>query len=165
MPFNLLKKYNALLELNGFNSFQRKKSLKGIFDRDIANNDDFSFRGKAIKPTSIEGVLPMETLFTHLTKVIADKKTKQREYDNYRSERLHWLLHHINERESNLLVFSAEDKAGVRTYIYDEQELYVIVLEPRKNKDDYFLLSAYHLRGKKKFTIKNKYKRRLKEVL
>jgi hypothetical protein len=39
------------------------------------------------------------------------------------------------------------------------------VLEPKENKNEYFLLTAYYLRGRNKFKIEKKYKRRLKELL
>ena len=167
MPFNLIKIYNDLLELAAYTPAKRKESLKKIFDRDIANNSKFSFRNKAIKPTPKDREVPMETLYSHLTTEITDKKTRKREFDMFRAVRLHWVKHHIEEKEKEgMLVFSAKDKNGFRTYIYDERELYVIVLEPGKKTGDYFLLSAYHLRGKNKFKIKNKYnRRRLEEVL
>lgn len=50
----------------------------------------------------------------------------------------------------------------------DEDEFYVIVLEPKTNADNeeyYYFLTAYHLRGRSKNKIKNKYRRRLIEVL
>lgn len=166
MPYNLLKKYNALLEIGGYNEHQRKQSLKGIFNRDIKDNPDFKFRSKQINPTPKDGEIPLETLFTHLTTEIVNKKTNKREFDRERSIRLHWVKHHINEKEKEgMLVFSIKDKTGIRTYIYDKREFYVIVLEPLRKKDEYYLLSAYHLRGKNKFKIENKYKRRLNELL
>lgn len=89
MPFNLLKKYNQLLELAGFDEFKREQSLKGVFNRDIVNNPYFIFRGKRILPTPDNGVIKMETLFKHLTTVIVDKNTRKREFDLYRSLRDH----------------------------------------------------------------------------
>ena len=50
MPFNKLKKYPELLELNGLDERARQQSLQAIFDRDIADNDNFRFRGKRIYP-------------------------------------------------------------------------------------------------------------------
>lgn len=166
MPLNLLKKYNALLDLAGMNPHSRTKSLKGVFVRDIANNQNFKFRDKVINPTPKDGEIPMDTLFTHLTTEIADMQTKAREFEYHRSVRLHWLKHHIDERKKDkMLVFSCADKNGNRTYIYDKVEFYVIVLEPLRIKSEYYLLTAYHIRGKDKFKIENKYKRRLNELL
>ena len=59
MPFNLLKKYPDLLELNGMDEKERMKSLRRVFDRDITDNADFSFRGKRIYPITVS--------YTHLT--------------------------------------------------------------------------------------------------
>ncbi len=43
MPLNLLKTYNALLDINGLSPQQRNISLKGVFNRDITNNNNFKF--------------------------------------------------------------------------------------------------------------------------
>ncbi|MEN6569635.1 MAG: hypothetical protein ABFC18_06470 [Rikenellaceae bacterium] len=168
MPLNLLKKYNQLLELVALNEFQRKESLKGIFNRDIQNNPSFIFQTKPINPTPTDGQDSMERLFTHLTTVITDKATSKREFDMARSERLHWLKYHIEEKKKkNMFVFSVAEPEGVRTYIYDKDEFYVIVLEPLKNKNEYYLLTAYRLQGKDKARDKmmKKYRRRLDEVV
>ena len=166
MSLNLLKRYNDLLDLAGLNPINRTNSLKGIFKRDIEDNPRLQFQGKAIKPTSMDGEIPMETLFTHLTTEVVEKRIRVRKFEYHRSERLHWVKHHIDERKKDdMLVFSCKDKNGTRTYLYDKTELYVIVLEPLKNKDAYFLLTAYYLRGRNKFKIEKKFKRRLDELL
>ena len=46
MPLNLIKKYNQLLGLAGYNEAQRKQSLLGVFNQDIANHPNFNFREK-----------------------------------------------------------------------------------------------------------------------
>lgn len=166
MPINLLKKYNALLELAALNEAQRTKSLRGVFDRDFTNNPGLAFRGKKIKPTPAEGQDYMERLFTHLTTVIAiiDKANRHREFDIKRSQRLHWIRYHMEEhKQDNMLIFSTEEPEGIRTYIYDEDERYVIVLEPQMKTGDYFLLSAYYVEGKdiKRDKIRKKWNRRL----
>lgn len=168
MPLNLLKKYNQLLDLLSFSDQERKASLKGVFNRDIVNNANFVFRTKKIFPTTAEGQDTMERFFTHLTTVVVDKQTNKREYDHQRSIRLHWIRHHIEERKKeNMLVFSVKEPQGVRTYIYDVDEKYVIVLEPRKNQTEYYMLTAYHLEGKDaaRNKIKKKYQRRLPNLL
>jgi len=170
MPLNLLKTYNDLLEIASLNEFQRKKSLKGVFDRDITDNPCFSFRTKKINPTPAEGQNSMERLFTHLTTTIVDKSINKREFEMARSVRLHWIRHHIEERKKDkMCIFSVEEPYGIRTYIYDMDENYVIVLEPMRDlmKNEYALLTAYYEEGKdkKRSKIMKKYKRRLSDVL
>ena len=78
-------------------------------------------------------------------------------------------MHHNQEKEK-IKVFSHNDRKDgrnvIRTYLFDEKENYVIVLEPYNKTDDYYLLSAYYLddkyNGPKK--KKKKYDRRLSEV-
>lgn len=168
MPLNLLKKYNELLVLAGFNEAQRRQSLRGVFNRDIANHPNFNFRAKKINPTPADGVIKMETLFTHLTTVMVDKVTRKREFDLSRSLRLHWVKFHIEEQKKDqMLYFSVREPEGFRTYIYDIVEKYVVVLEPLRNKREYYLLSAYHLRGKdaQRDKMIKKYNRKLNEIL
>lgn len=168
MPYNLLRKYNELLEIASFNENQRTNSLKGVFNRDIANNTQFTFQAKPINPTPKDGEIPMETLFSHLTTIIIDKETNKREFDIHRSIRLHWIRHHAEQRKKeNMLIFSVKEPEGNRTYIYDKDEKYVIILEPLRNKNEYYLLTAYYLMGKdeKRDKMGRKYKRRLPEVL
>ncbi|MCL2028141.1 MAG: hypothetical protein FWG79_06605 [Bacteroidales bacterium] len=170
MPLNLLKKYNERLDISAMNVPEREKSLKGVFNRDITNNPAFIFRAKQIKPTPADGQDSMERLFTHLTTTITDKATKKREFDIKRSERLHWIKFHIEERKKDsILIFSVKEPDGTRTYIYDIPEKYVIVLEPMRDlrKKEYALLTAYYEEGKdnERSKIMRKYSRRLPEVL
>lgn len=167
MPFNLLKKYNSLLELGAYNEYQRKQSLRAIFDRDFTKNLNLCFKQKPIQPTPKNGEIPMDTLFTHLTTVITDKATKQRTFEADRSMRLHWVKFHLEEnKDEEILHFSVLEPEGIRTYIYDTAEKYVIVLEPLKKVNEYYLLTAYYLTGKdaKRNKILQKYKRRLNEL-
>ncbi|WP_299047638.1 hypothetical protein [uncultured Polaribacter sp.] len=168
MPFNQLKRYNDLLDITGMSPHNRNISLRGVFDRDITNNTNFKFRTKQITPTPLDGEITMDTLFRHLTTVMVNKKTRAREYDVHRSQRLHWVKYHIEEKKKdNMLVYSVKEPDGNRTYVYDKDEKYVIVLEPLRNKNEYYLLSAYYVRGKdaKRNKFEKKYKRRLPEVL
>lgn len=168
MPFNQLKRYNDLLDITGMSTQNRNTSLRGVFDRDITNNSNFKFRTKQITPTPLDGQITMDTLFRHLTTVMVDKKTRAREYDVHRSQRLHWVKYHISEtKKDNMLVYSVKEPDGNRTYIYDKDEKYVIVFEPLRNRDEYYLLSAYYVRGKdaKRNKFEKKYKRRLAELL
>lgn len=168
MPTNLLKRYNTLLELAALNEHQRIASLKGVFSRDIIENKNFKFRLKQIKPTTADGEDSMERLFRHLTTCITDKTTQHREFEMARSMRLHWIRHHVEERKlDNMYVFSVDEpRSGIRTYIYDKDENYVIVLEPLRNGTEYYLLTAYHLEGKDAARDKmmKKYKRRLPNI-
>lgn len=169
MPLNLLKRYNAHLELESLTPIQRNESLKGVFNRDIVNNNSFAFRTKKIHSTPNEdGSSAMDTLFSHLTTEVVDKTTKAREYEMHRSVRLHWIRHHIDERKStNMLIFSLQETNGFRTYIYDEDEKYVIVFEPLRVNTAYYLLTAFHVRGKdvKRKKYQKKYARRLPDIL
>lgn len=164
MPFNLLKIYNELLDLTSLNEFDRKKSLYNIFLRDYVNSEKIMFQSKKVNPTPAEGLDTMERLFSHLTTVVVDQNTRKREFEMNRSLRLHWLKYHLDlNKMENILVFTVEEYNGKRTYIYDIDEFYVIVLEPLRNKDEYYLLTAYYLEGKDKARDKifKKYKKRL----
>ncbi len=168
MPLNLLKRYSDLLDIAGLPTHNRLVSLKGVFDQDISGNGNFNFRAKKITPTPEDGKIAMETLFSHLTTVVTDKKTNKREFDIHRSQRLHWVKHHIEEKkQTQMLCFSVKEPEGNRTYVYDIEEKYVIVLEPKHNNSIYFFLSAYHLRGKdaERNKIMQKYKRRLDDLI
>ena len=68
-----------------------------------------------------------------------------------RSQRLHWINHHIQELSSeNIEVFSVTERDQkkrcdiTKTYVYDKKEKYVIVLECQR-KSSYYLLTAYYL--------------------
>ena len=164
MPLNLLKKYNELLELVAYDEVQRIESLKRIFNRDMVENLNFSFRTKKINPTPADGEDTMDRFFRHLTTKVTDRSINRREFDMNRSNRLHWIRYHIEEsKQDNMMVFSVQESQGIRTYIYDVDEQYVIVLEPLRNKDEYYMLTAYYLEGKDAARNKmlNKYRRRI----
>lgn len=168
MPLNLIKKYNELLDFGAYTEYQRRMSLKGVFDRDFTNNPDFRYRAKPIQPTPQNGEIPMETLFTHLTTVITDYATRKRTFDIDRSVRLHWVKYHLQDNDDpSILHFSVKEPNGFRTYVYDKAEKYVIILEPLRKINEYYLLTAYYLRGKdaKRDKIMKKYKRKLDEIL
>lgn len=155
MPLNLLKKYPELLEIGHLIEADRTNSLKAIFKRDIEDNPNLSFREKVIRP--IKGEEPaMQLLFRHLTteeieESGEDGKTyKRRIFEIHRSQRIHWIKFHIEERLKDVIsVFSTEEringKSTFRTYIYDHKQKYVIVMEPQRSGKDYYLLSAYYL--------------------
>ena len=177
MPFNLLKIYPQLLEFGHFNEYQRTQSLQGIFKRDIEENPGLHFRSKTIRP--IKGEEPaMILLFRHLTTEeieVTDANGKsypKRIFEMDRSLRLHWVRFHLEEKKKeNVEVFSVEErdqkkrKDIIRTYIYDVEQKYIIVLDPQRTQQDYYLVTAYHINkeyGEKK--IEKLIKRRLTVV-
>ncbi|WKZ69980.1 MAG: hypothetical protein QY331_01765 [Melioribacteraceae bacterium] len=165
MPLNLLKVYNQLLEIDHLSEIDRTASLKGIFNRDIRNNTSFKFREKQINPISVE-TDAMDILFKHLTTVKINNNSAERTFEPDRSKRLHWIKHHIEENKTErMLIFSVEDPEGVRTYIFDEDENYVIILEPYRNESEYYLLTAYYLNTRNRKKIRNKYKRKLETLI
>jgi hypothetical protein len=168
MPLNLLKKYNEHLDILGLSEQGRTNSLKGVFDRDFTNNQPIHFNGRQVIPCPQDGSIEMTTLFRHLTTVKMDYTTGQREFEKERSKRLHWVKYHIDgKKQNNMLLFTVKEPDGLRTYLYDEDENYVIVLEPRVNRNVYFLLSAHYIQGKdaQRNKMKKKYKRKLQDVL
>ena len=178
MAINYIKKYKTLLELNHFTEWERKQSLQSIFDRDIADNENFNFQSKIIRPLKKEDVYDVESLFKHLTyrtEDITDKrgvKIKSRSiFDFERSKRLHWILPHIDEKvNEQIRLFSSvvrvKGKNKTRTFLHNVSENYIIILEPQRSGLDYYLISAYYL--EKKYggpkSIKKIYDRRLDEV-
>lgn len=71
-----------------------------------------------------------------------------------RSERLHWLKTHIEEKvdDSDIVVFDIIERNQrkhidvERVYIYNKTRKYIIVLQPQtRNGNSYFLLTAYYL--------------------
>ena len=172
MPFNQTKKYPELLDILSLSEKDRTESLKMIFKRDIEENPNLNFRNKKIYP--IKGEEPnMQLLFTHLTteeiKITEEGYTHpKRVFEKDRSQRLHWIRYFLEERKKeNVEVFSVEERDQkkrqniTRTYIYDKEQKYVIVLEPQRNQRDYYLLTAYHLNkdyGEKSINKKIKYK-------
>ncbi len=174
MPLNLLKKYPDLLEINHLNQKERLKSLRRVFDRDISNNGNFQLRSKQIHPTTQDGQDPLDILFKHLTTIDEKdddgKKTGKRIFESDRSVRLHWIKHHIEENTPSVIhIFSYEDRIDrtdqIRTYIFDESEKHVIILEPFREKEEYYLLTAYYLNksyGEKQ--IRKKMKKKLPKI-
>lgn len=110
--FNLIKQYNALLEVDALTPAERNVSLRRIFNRDIQNNSAFSFRSKKIYPVPKEGMDKLEMLFWHLTTKVVDHDTNHREYDRARSIRLHWIKFHIEEHKTNDMLIFRQRKAG-----------------------------------------------------
>ena len=68
MPLNKLKKYPELLDILHLSPKTRDEVLRAIFNRDIEDNPDFSFRGKRIYPIKSDGKVDMDRQFMHLTR-------------------------------------------------------------------------------------------------
>ena len=162
--FNKLKTYNQLLELDDLTPAKRNESLTGVFKRDFVDSS-VSFRGKCVEPTPKDGEDTMSVLLGHLTTKTENKDESHREYDRDRSIRIHWIKHHISEKSpAKIEVFSAQDKNGIRTYIFDRDESYVVILEPKRNGTSYYLITAYYLKGNNCRKIENKFKRKLPNI-
>lgn len=170
MALNLLKKYPDLLDLYCSSLNDNLESVRAVFDRDLVQKKP-SFRKKAIHPTTdTEGKERVDDLFHHLTTKGERDKSEGRYFDGDRTVRMHWVRHHLEEKKKDdMLIFSTcERRNTYRTYIYDKDEKYVIVLEPLRNRGSYYLLTAYKLQGKdkKRNKIEQKYKNdRLDEVI
>jgi hypothetical protein len=168
MPLNLLKSYNDFLDLVSLNEHQRLDSLKKVFGENFVNRQPVYFNKKKVIPCPTDGVIEMDTLFRHLTTVITDRATNKREFEMNRSKRLHWVRYHIDcKKKDNMMLFTVKEPEGLRTYLYDVNEKYVIVFEPKLDQNIYFLLTAYYLEGKdaQRDKIAKKYKRRLDELI
>jgi hypothetical protein len=173
---NLIKQYPQTLELFQYNESQRVQSLMRIFKRDIEENSTFMFQSRPIRPTKKqEGVSDMQLLFGHLTTheietVEYEKVVKKRVFEINRSIRLHWIAHHVEDYNAEMLkVFSVEERNSIgknviRTYIFDEPEQYVIILEPYRKHPDYYLITAYYLEARNMKKMKNKMKRQLDKI-
>lgn len=173
---NLIKQYPQTLELTLYNESQRLQSLMRIFKRDIEENSGFKFQSRPIRPTkNQEGVSDMQLLFRHLTTHEIEitengQNIKKRIFETERSVRLHWIAHHIeNNNLSTCTIFSVEERNSVgknviRTYIFDESEQYVIILEPYRKHPDYYLITAYYLEARNMKKMKNKMKRQLDKI-
>ena len=171
MPLNLLKKYPELLDFLSLTTQNRTISLRNIFNRDIVENATFSFKGKQIYPIKTDGELDLGREFMHLTThvEIDEEGIEHRAFDKFRSERLHWIRSHVEEKitDSTVEVFSVRERDSkkrqivTRTYIYNSHRKYVVVLEPYRNGTAYYLLTAYYLDqifGEKKLKKSMKHK-------
>lgn len=170
--FNILKIYPELLDIMGLSESEKLRDLRSIFKRDIEDNTDFAFRSWRIYPIKAQGEVDMERLFKHLTceEVMIENEDgttyPKRVFEVARSQRLHWIKHHIKEKTpANIDVFTVEEKDAKKrkvkkTYIYDKVEEYVIVLEQQRS-NAFYLLTAYHLNKEygKKALIKKMRKR------
>ena len=173
---NLIKQYPDLLELVYYTEGQRQQSLQRIFVRDIEENEEFKFQNRRIRPIKgQEAESDMAILFRHLTtheiEVTEEGRTfVRRIFEMERSVRLHWIKHHVESTNPEVIeVFSTEDRSQtgknvIRTYIFDEKQRYVIVLEPYRKHPDYYLITAYHLEERNLKKMKNKMKRRLDKI-
>lgn len=175
MALHLLRNYPELLEIIHLNAFDRNSALTDIFKRDIEDNPNLRFRAKMVRP--IKGEEPgMQLLYRHLT--TSENKEKDddgnplggRVFEMSRSQRLHWVKYHIDEKKPECLsCFTVQDRVNgkwvYRTYILDTVQKYVVILEPYRKLPEYYLLTAYPLEPRNYKKLKNKEKRKLKEPL
>lgn len=178
MPLNLTKKYPDLLEIIHLSDYLRKESLRRVFDRDVTFNNEFTFNGKQIRPTKVDGEIDLSRVFNHLITedegIINEdgRKYTRRTFEVNRSERLHWLKPHIDKAiDDTIHIFSVSErdtrkrKDVIRTYIYNVDKKYIVVLEPQNSKTDYYLLTAYYLnKSYASKQMKKKMKKSLSEV-
>ena len=173
MPLNLLKKYPELLDLSSYTEKDRTECLRKIYKRDIEDYLLF-FRQSKVYPTKNENdETTFATHFGHLTgKNFTEtnengETIKKRSFDIFRSQRLHWIKTHIEEQtgEQDILVFS-NDYPSVRTYIWNKKQSYVVILEPQRKPNSYYLLTAYYLNEKGSIKqMENKYQKRMSNVV
>lgn len=175
---NLIIKYAKLLEIMHLTEYARTESLRSIFNRDIQENANLKFLEKIIRPLKIDGQPSMDTLFNHLIKEEIEETDekgnmiKKRIFEKDRAMRLHWVRFHLDKNKiDNVEIFSVIErdqkkrKDVTRTYVYDLEQEYVVVLEPQNSTTDYYLLTAYHLnKDWSPKSMKKKMKNRLPEV-
>lgn len=160
MATNLLKKYNQVLELLYRTDYENVASIKNVFYRDFNIEKPLLFNDKTIQPTPADGEDKIERLFNHLTRKELDYTTKKREFDSERAIRIHWIKHHfLNWKALNHIIsFKVPDEN--RVYILDKTEKYVIVLEPLRQIEAYYLLTAYKLLPSNYQKIMKKFEKR-----
>lgn len=154
MPFNKLAVYSTLLSLEAYTLQQRNEALLFIYERDIYNNPQLKFRGKGVRP--MKSLDNEATKLTHLAHLINKESVdefgvkKRDNFDIQRSKRLHWVKYHICETNPIAIkVFNYIDRIkGIdyrRTYIYDEVQKYVVILEPKRDgSDNMYLITAFY---------------------
>lgn len=159
MSRNQAKTYNQLLELYNPLPMDNLRSIKMVFSRDFLNPFNIKLRGYNVKPTYSDNQDTLERVFTHLTTVITDQKTRRREFDVLRAVRLHWIKHHLEEKLPEVLkIFTVIDEN--RFYVLDLAEKYVVVLEGHVKTKDFFLLTAYYLEDSRFRNLMTKYEKR-----
>lgn len=171
MPTNLLKRYPDLLDLGHLGERDRDKSLRGVYDRDFQGQVPAKYRERPVRPIKqVDPETDIDTLFRHLI-TCDDVHGPGRVFDMPRSQRLHWIRYHLDERSAgDVIVFSLEERSTSgrkrkHTYLLDKKQRYVIILEPFRKHPDYYLITAYPLEARNYKKMKQRYKRRLPEIL
>ncbi len=172
MPTNLLKRYPELLELGHLSEREREGSLRRVYDRDFQDTAPCCFRKRPVRPIKrMDAATDIDILFRHLITTDAPEGSTGRVFDMPRSQRLHWIRHHLDEKSSSaMLVFSIEDRSvsgrkRLHTYLLDTEQRYVVILEPYRKHPDYYLITAYPLEARNFKKLKQRYARRLPDVL
>lgn len=158
MPTNLLIPYNQLLEMLRPSQAQNEASIREVFNRDFVNGAQIVFRTLPILPRPAQDMAPIDQLFWHLTTVEVDPATKKRAFESDRSVRIHWIRHHLVNNVNNTVYFTVTDEN--RVYILDKTERYVVVLDPSRVANAYYLLTAYKLGDSNYKKIMKKLERR-----
>ncbi len=158
MATNLIRNYNQLLELIYRSQAENVQSIRNVFLRDFGA--PMQFNNCLIQPTQADGQDTMDRLFNHLTRVVVDEKTNKREFESERAIRIHWIRHLFRNYQglNHILTFQVTDEK--RVYLLDRNERYVIILEPLRNGNAYYLLSAYRLLDSNFRKIMKKYQKR-----
>jgi hypothetical protein len=157
MPTNQTKIYNQLLDLLYNTERENIASIKKVYQRDFVDAGDNKYKEYPVVPTPAEGEDVMERQFRHLTTIITDEKTKKRTFESDRAIRLHWIKNHL-QGKCQLISFKVDDER--RVYLLDKPEKYVIILEPQRNNQILYLLTAYRLQSSSYKKIMNKYEKR-----
>lgn len=158
MPTNQLVIYNRLLELLHGTPARNIASIRAVFNRDFVEGPVITFYKLPILPRPTEDSSPIEQLFWHLTTVEVDNRVKKRAFDTNRALRIHWIKHHLITRVHNTLYFKVKDEN--RVYILDQDEKYLVVLDPSRAKNAFYLLTAFHLGDSGFRKVLKKYEKR-----
>ncbi len=106
--------------------------------------------------------------FWHLISCV-NKKTRQRELDTRRAERLSWckpLITHADELAVTTWDY-LEGNRRIRTYLWLQEHDYVVILEKRNTRrgEVAFLVTAYYVEGEStRRRLRKRYRRRLPDV-
>ncbi len=160
MPFNLSKAYADLLDIGYLPEQARRKSLRGIFDRDFQQGQTLSMRGKPVYPLPHAAPVDLDPVFWHLISCTVPGDKTKRDYESERACRLHWVKPHLEETVPDpLLVFETDEGGEDRLYILNKKEKYLVVLNPLRKVEGYYLLTAYHLGDDSLRKMMRKYER------
>ncbi|MES2286842.1 MAG: hypothetical protein V4547_14225 [Bacteroidota bacterium] len=137
-------------------------ALMPVFLRDMVDHPCMHFNGKPI--VYVRGPLDAQRAFNHLTKKEEDGGRKYFDFD--RAKRLHWVKYFLEKglTKNKFWVFSyVHPKHGLRTYIYHKKLKFVVILEPSPN--EYFLVSAFYVKGTGIESMEKKFANKLPNLM